>query len=200
LAIGSDLQVAALERRLLGSQQLLQAIVGIRLRAVQDPESRRHLTWLSDVIAAMSLLNRRALAEGPIDFAGYLEDAAAFWRRTCQDRAIRIDVRAAVAAVGESQAMSLAIIAHELMGNAVRHAFPDGQRGSIAVAFSRSSSGVSLVVRDSGLGAVELTPGDGLGLVAGLVEHMGGVMSIETAPGAGVGVRIRLPSDIAAGH
>lgn len=200
MAVGSDIRVAALERRLLGSQQLLQAIVGIRLRAVHDPESRRHLTWLSDVIAAMSLLNRRALAEGPIDFAGYLEDAAAFWRRTCEDRAIRIDVRASVAAVGESQAMSLAIIAHELMGNAVRHAFPDGQRGSIAVAFSRSSSGVSLVVRDSGLGAVELTHGDGLGLVAGLVEHMGGVMSIETAPGAGVGVRIRLPSDIAAGH
>lgn len=189
-----------MERRLSGHQQLLQAIVGIRLRAVHDPESRRHLTWLSDVIAAMNLLNRRALAEGPLDFAGYLEDAAAFWRRTCEDRAIRIDVRASVAVVGDSQATSLAIIAHELIGNAVRHAFPDGQRGSIAVAFSRSSGGVSLVVRDSGLGAVELTPGDGLGLVAGLVEHMGGVMSIETAPGAGLGVRIRLPNDIAAGH
>lgn len=200
MAVESDHRVAALERRLLGSHQLLQAIVGIRLRAVQDPESRRHLTWLSDVVAAMGLLNRRALAEGPVDFAGYLEDAAAFWRRACDERAIRIEVRAATARVGESQAMSLAIIAHELIGNAVRHAFGADGRGSIAIAFSRSSSGVSLVVRDSGVGAVELAPGDGLGLVAGLVEHMGGVMSIETAPGAGVGVRIRLPSDIAISH
>lgn len=199
MAVASDIRVAALERRLLGNQQLLQAIVGIRLRAVRDPESRRHLTWLSDVIAAMSLLNRRAM-EGPIDFAGYLEDAAVFWRRACEGRAIRIDVRASIASVEESQAMSLAIIAHELIGNAVRHAFKGDGRGSIAVAFSRSSSGVSLVVRDSGVGAVELTPGDGLALVAGLVDHMGGVMSIETAPGAGVGVRIRLPSDAAAAH
>ncbi|MFP5296577.1 MAG: hypothetical protein ACLGG3_04535, partial [Alphaproteobacteria bacterium] len=68
-------------------------------------------------------------------------------------------------------------------------------RGSIAVAFSRAVGGVSLVVRDSGVGAEAIEPGEGLGLVSGLVEHLGGTMSAETAPGAGVGVRIRLPLD-----
>jgi two-component sensor histidine kinase len=193
MTASADLQIADLRRRLLGGYQLLQALVGIRLRSVTDPESRRHMTWLSDVTAAMTLLNRRISDEGPVDFSAYLDDAAAFWRRSLGDRGIRIEVRAADALVSETQGLPLAIIVHELVSNAVRHAFPDGQRGSIAVAWSLASGGVSLVVRDSGVGAENLTPGDGLSLVEGLVEHLGGVMSIETAPGAGVGVRVRLP-------
>ena len=198
MTANAELQIADLRRRLLGGYQLLQALVGIRLRSVTDPESRRHMTWLSDVTAAMTLLNRRISDAGPVDFAAYLGDAAGFWRRSVEDRGIRIDVRAAEAPVAETQALPLAIIVHELVSNAVRHAFPDGAhpgsgRGSIAIAYSLASGGVSLVVRDSGVGGESLTPGDGLALVEGLVEHLGGQMSIETAPGAGVGVRVRLP-------
>ncbi|RZJ42245.1 MAG: hypothetical protein EON87_15035, partial [Brevundimonas sp.] len=161
MATEADIRVADLERRLLGGYQLLQALIGIRLRAVRDPESRRHLAWLSDVTAAMSLFNRRAVQEGPVDFASYLEDAIAFWRRSSEGRPIRFEVRAASAIPPDSQALTLAILAHELISNAVRHAFPGEGRGAIAVAFSRSAEGISLVIRDSGIGAGELAAGDG---------------------------------------
>ncbi len=189
----AEIRIAELERRLLGGYQLLQALVGIRLRSVTDPESRRHLTWLSDVVAAMGLLTRRTAEGGPVDFAAYLEDAAGFWQRACEGRAIRIDIRAAAADLPESHALPLAIILHELMSNCVRHAFPADRRGSVAIAYSRASDGVSLVVRDSGVGAADLVHGDGLALVEGLVAHLGGAMAIESAPESGVGVRVRLP-------
>lgn len=189
----AEVRIAELERRLLGGYQLLQALVGIRLRSVQDPESRRHLTWLSDVVAAMGLINRRMVDNGSVDFAAYLDDAAGFWRRNCDGRGVRIDLRAAPTALPESHAVPLAIIVHELMSNAVRHAFPDDRRGSIAIAYSRASDGVSLVVRDSGIGADDLAKGDGLALVEGLIAHLGGAMIIESAAGAGVGIRVRLP-------
>lgn len=189
-----------LKRRIVGGYQLLQALVGIRLRVVTDPESRRHLTWLSDVAAALALMNRRVLDEGPVDFSGYLEDTAAFWRRSGAADHVRIEVRAGGAPLPEPLAQSLAIIVHELMSNALRHAFVDGARGSVAVALSRSSDGISLVVRDTGVGAAELKPGEGLAMVIGLVEHMGGAVDFETAPNAGLGVRIRLPLDGRATH
>lgn len=189
----ADIRIADLRRRLLGGYQLLQALVGIRLRSVSDPESRRHLTWLSDVTAALGLMNRRISDEGPIDFTAYLEDTVAFWNRACEGRGVRLEVRGAVVALPDTHVVPLAIISHELISNAVRHAFPGDRRGSIAIAFSRASTGVSLVVRDSGVGAETLKPGDGLALVEGLVQHLGGSMSIETAPESGVGVRIRLP-------
>lgn len=193
MAAAAENRIVELQRRLLGGYQLLQTLVGIRLRSVHDPESRRHLTWLSDLTAAMELLSRRMTAEGPLDFAGYLDDVAAFWTRVCESRPVQLDVRGQTTLLPDSHLMPLAIITHELIANACRHAFPDGRRGSIAVAFSRAVGGVSLVVRDSGVGAEPLEEGEGLSLVRGLVEHLGGSMSVETAPNQGVGVRIRLP-------
>lgn len=192
--------IVELQRRLLGGYQLLQTLVGIRLRSVADPESMRHLTWLSDVAAAMELISRRMTTAGPLDFRGYLEDVAAFWSRASEGRPVRLDVRGQSALLPDGHLLPLAIITHELISNACRHAFPDNHRGSIAVAFSRAVGGVSLVVRDSGVGAEELEPGEGLALVRGLVEHLGGSMTIETAPAAGVGVRIRLPLETLQAH
>jgi two-component sensor histidine kinase len=146
----------------------------------------------------MELISRRMTKEGPLDFAGYLEDVAAFWSRACEGRPVRLDVRGQAALLPDSHLLPLAIITHELISNACRHAFPGGRRGSIAVAFSRAIGGVSLVVRDSGIGQEQLQPGEGLSLVQGLVEHLGGSMSIETAPEAGVGIRIRLPLETTA--
>ncbi|RZJ43587.1 MAG: sensor histidine kinase [Brevundimonas sp.] len=200
MAAAAEDRIVELQRRLLGGYQLLQTLVGIRLRSVADPESVRHLTWLSDVTAAMELISRRMIGDGPLDFAGYLEDVAAFWSRACEGRNVRVDVRGQTTLLPDSHLLPMAIITHELISNACRHAFPDDRRGSIAVAFSRAVGGVSLVVRDSGVGADAIEPGEGLSLVQGLVEHLGGSMSIETAPGAGVGVRIRLPLEAALAH
>lgn len=194
MAANADIEITNRRQRLLGGYHLLPVLVGIRLRSVTDPESRRHLTWLSDVTAAITLLNRRISDDGPVDFAAYLNDAADFWRRANESRPLRIDVRAADAPAPDTHALPMAIMVHELISNAVRHAFPDDRSGSIALAYSRSSDGVSLVVRDSGVGADSLSNGDGLNLVAGLVQHLGGVMIIETAMEAGVGVRIRIPT------
>jgi two-component sensor histidine kinase len=200
MAAAAEDRIVELQRRLLGGYQLLQTLVGIRLRSVTDPQSVRHLTWLSDVTAAMELISRRMTADGPLDFAGYLEDVAAFWSRACEGRNVRVDVRGQTTLLPDSHLLPMAIITHELISNACRHAFPDDRRGSIAVAFSRAVGGVSLVVRDSGIGSDMIEPGEGLSLVMGLVEHLGGSIAIETAPGAGVGVRIRLPLEAAVTH
>lgn len=182
-----------LQQRLLGGYQLLQTLVGIRLRSVSDPACRRHLTWTSDMTAALELISRRMGPDGAVDFVAYLDDVSAFWSKVSEGRGIGLQVRGQAAVLPDSHVLPLAIITHELISNAVRHAFPGGRRGAIAVAFSQAVEGVSLVVRDSGVGAERLEIGEGLALVRGLVEHLGGAMSVETAPEAGVGIRIRLP-------
>ncbi|KQW79759.1 sensor histidine kinase [Brevundimonas sp. Root1279] len=191
---------AAIERRLGDPHEFIQILVGIRLRTVTDPESIRHLTWLSDIVAALALIQRRLPGEGSVDFAAYLDDVAAFWARSCADRGIRLEARGAKVEIPDGHVLPLAMILHELIANAVRHGFPDSQGGLITVLWAPTVDGVSLLVRDSGLGAGELAPRDGLSLVRGLAEHLGGAMTVETAPGAGAGVRIRLPLDTARTH
>ena len=62
MATAAEEGIVEFQRRLLGGYQLLQTLVGIRLRTVTDPESVRHLTWLSDLAAALELISRRMTA------------------------------------------------------------------------------------------------------------------------------------------
>ncbi|MBX9574349.1 MAG: ATP-binding protein [Caulobacteraceae bacterium] len=166
--------------------------MSIRLKTVDDPESRRHLGWISDMAAAIGLMSERQAQGDPFD--AYVDEVLAFWRRSLEGRGVRLEVRGRVGDLPEAQRLPLAVILHELLTNAVRHAFADGATGAVAVAFSATRSGLSLVVRDTGEGAVEPRAGDGLALIEGLVAQLGGSMAVETSKGAGFGVRIGLPS------
>lgn len=172
--------------------RFLQTLVAIRLKTVGDPESRRHLGWISDMAAAIGLMSERHAQGDPFD--AYVEEALSFWRRTLEARGIRLEVRGRVGDLPEAQRLPLAVILHELLTNASRHAFGEGESGAVAVAFSATRSGLSLVVRDAGRGAEGPAKGDGLALIEGLVAQLGGSMSVETSPGGGFGVRIGLPS------
>lgn len=172
--------------------RFLQTLVSIRLRTVEDPDSRRHLGWISDMAAAVGLMSERHGQGDPFD--AYVEEALAFWRRSLEARGLRLEVRGRVGDLPEAQRLPLAVILHELLTNVTRHAFVDGGSGAVAVAFSATRSGLSLVVRDTGAGATEPRKGDGLSLIEGLVAAHDGTMTLETSPGAGFAVRIGLPS------
>lgn len=191
------LLLAELRHRLANSFQLLQAVIQIRLRSAADPESRRHLSWLLDVVTALSMLQQRVGLAGPVDFAKYLIEAASYWRRICESGAIGIDLQIEAAQVSENEASTLALIAHELISNAIEHAFPDGRQGTIRIQFRESGDGVrELIVSDNGCG---LPPGwdqngrMGLELVHGLAAHLGGQVEVKDA--LGVTAIVRLPRD-----
>ena len=174
--------------------RFLQTLVSIRLRTVEDPESRRHLGWISDMAAAVGLMSERYGQGDPFD--AYVEEALAFWRRSLEARGLRLEVRGRVGDLPEAQRLPLAVILHELLTNVTRHAFAEGTSGAVAVAFSATRSGLSLVVRDTGAGAAEPRKGDGLSLIEGLVSAHDGTMTLESSPGAGFAVRIGLPSGV----
>jgi two-component sensor histidine kinase len=190
-----NLLIAELKHRLAGSFQLLQAVIHIRLKSASDPESRRHLSWLLDVVTALSMLQQRIGVGAPTDFGAYLIETASYWRRICEGRAIGITLQVDSVLVSESEASTLALVAHELIANAVEHAFPEGRPGSITVQFRRCRDGArELIVRDDGQG---LQPSQGAGdrqgleLVKGLADHLGGQVGIEAD--LGVAVRVTIP-------
>jgi two-component sensor histidine kinase len=191
-----NLLIAELKHRLANSFQLLQAVIQIRLRSAADPESRRHLSWLLDVVTALSMLQQRVGLSGPTDFGAYLIEAASYWRRICESGAVGIELQVETVQVTENEASTLALIAHELISNALEHAFPDGRQGTIRIRFRESGGVRELVVADDGCG---LPPGweengrMGLELVHGLAAHLGGRVEVQDA--MGVTATVRIPRD-----
>ena len=79
----------------------------------------------------------------------------------------------------------------EIITNAVRHA----EASLLRLRYRLDGDAVVLEARDDGRGAERATPGNGLlGMRERLAAH-GGSLQVETAPGSGFTIRLRLPMD-----
>ncbi len=172
--------------------QLLSTLTRLRLQRAQGQEGRRELEWLLDNLSALALVNHRLLSPGGDDFALCLTDLADHWRRRAAARAIAVEVETVPLTVHESHASTLALIANELVSNALAHAFPEGRSGAVRVTLERvGEDRVAVSVSDDGIGydpsAVDRSR-LGLWLVNGLAAQVRGALTTETT----AGVRCRL--------
>lgn len=90
-------------------------------------------------------------------------------------------------AVPVEMAAPIGLILTELVTNAIKYAFPDGQRGTVEVRLGKTDSGAILEIRDDGVGlpeGFELSESKGMGLhlVQGLVRQIDGAFRMEASP------------------
>ena len=81
----------------------------------------------------------------------------------------------------------------EIVTNAVKHS----EAENLWIAIHMRGGQVELTARDDGSGASRVTPGHGLEGMRRRLDEMGGVLDLETRPGAGFRVRVTLPSESA---
>jgi len=102
---------------------------------------------------------------------------------------IGLQVRVAAVDIGPDAPVPLGLILNELVANALQHAFPPGEGGSLEIEIDQNPKGwITLRVADSGQGlpdSVDLDSG-GLGfqLVKALTDQLGGVLELERRRGA----------------
>ncbi len=100
-----------------------------------------------------------------------------------------LDLAEDVDAVPDHIADTVVRVVQESLTNAARHSAAD----HAWVVVNCDSAGVQLQVRDDGLGASAVVPGNGLSGMAERVALLGGELICDTAPGAGFTVTARIP-------
>ena len=82
-------------------------------------------------------------------------------------------------------------ITQEACANAVRH----GDARNLSVSLTRQPGYAELAVRDDGTGfdPAAGTPGSGLAHIRDRVAELGGTAAIDSAPGCGTSVTVRVP-------
>jgi two-component sensor histidine kinase len=172
--------------------QLLSTLTRLRMQRAQVAESRRDLNWLLDNLSALAVVHHRLLSPGGDDFARCLADMADLWRRRCAGRRTTIELVSEPLRVHESHASALALIANELVTNALTHGFPNDRAGAVRVTLERVGEGrAALSVSDDGVGYDPAAIDGsrlGLWLVNGLAAQIRGALTTEAAGG----VRCRL--------
>lgn len=95
------------------------------------------------------------------------------------------------------RALSIGLLTNELITNAVKHAFPGGREGRIAVGFHRTDGGWRLSVEDDGVGfAPEAAhAGLGTGLIQQFARQAGAKLTTENK--GGVRVFLDFPAEAA---
>src|SRR5258708_34641118 len=127
--------------------------------------------------------------------SGYVDDIIQYLRESFDDpEGIRWQLDIQPLQVGLRQAVPIALIVNESITNALKHSFPAGRPGVIAVCFRPEKAQVFLSISDNGVGltrsAEAVAPESlGIGLMKGLSRELRGNIQIRSENGTTVSVR-----------
>ncbi|GGC68295.1 hypothetical protein GCM10011504_52830 [Siccirubricoccus deserti] len=195
-----DVLLKEVHHRVKNNLQVVAALLQLRAKQTSDPAGREAFAETLRRIKAMSLVHE-ALYGGAdtsgIDFAAYLGSLASATATSFgMAGQVAVEVAPAQGLVDLNTAVPLGLAAAEAIANAFKHAFPNGRRGIVRIAFRAPTDATDgeLTVRDDGIGiAGPLAPsprGAGLSLAEALARQIGGRISIS--PGCDGGTECRL--------
>lgn len=103
---------------------------------------------------------------------------------------VQIETTLQPASLPRDRAVAVGVILNELITNAFKHAFPNGQTGVVRVSLAHADAGLVLTVADDGVGlgggsVAAPSSGLGRGLIDAFARQAGGVVSLETAARGG---------------
>ena len=172
-----------------------QGLYGLR---VTDEAARDVFDEISRRIQAIALVHQSLYEQqsaANIDMHAYLAKLAEFGANVygSDERGIAIGVRAN-GRLDLDKAVSVGVIASEVLANALKHAFPDGRTGRVDVEFSRGQGECVLCVRDDGVGMPDdYRPGTGMGIVNALITQLEAQVAIRREGGTVFEIRFAVP-------
>ena len=186
--------------RIGNSLATVSSLLGLQLARTSSDEVRTALEAAQLRVQAIASGHRRLRLGADLETT----DAAEFLADVIDDLAVtvppgkpvRFEKQLQDMVIPARDATTLGIVVSELVTNAVKHAFSEGQGGTILVRFERPEGGVTLLtVEDNGKGLVEGSQ-DGLGalIVKQLARQFGGgEPEYRERAGGGTSVTVQLP-------
>jgi two-component sensor histidine kinase len=150
-----------IHHRVKNNLQVIASLLRLQASTVAGDEARRGFEESQNRIRSMALVHQLLYQSkdlASIDFEEYLRDLVEWLARSYGVHAGRIDF--AVTAPGIrldiDTSVPCGLIVNELVSNSLKHAFPDGRHGLVAVSLHRDGDGpYVLMVKDDGIGIAE---------------------------------------------
>lgn len=193
-----------LQHRVANSLQIIASVLLQSARTVQSEEARNHLRDAHHRVMSIATVQKQ-LAVSAIDRV----ELRPYLSQLCESLGasmihdhdqISIKVASDDSVVDANVSISLGLVVTELVINALKHAFPDGQRGSITVDYDQRGENWTLSVADDGVGmsmsASEPKAGLGTNIVQALAKQLDAIVSVsDRNPGTAVSLDHSEPAD-----
>jgi len=197
LAEARELLVREADHRIKNSLQLVSSLLTMQLRGINDPtavEALRGAVTRVGAIAANHLALQGSADLTTIDLAVSLRELCAHF--LALHPKVAIVCRPAEALMLDAdRAIPLGLAVSEVLTNALRHAFPDRDAGTVVVEAFTERAQLTVRVSDDGVGMQPTIRGTGLGsrIISSLAAQLSATIDVESTPHAGTVVTLHLP-------
>jgi two-component sensor histidine kinase len=194
LVLEKDVLLQELEHRVANSLQIIAAIILMKSKLVTSEETRQQLQDAHHRVISVATVQQHlhlSGAAGPIDMSPYLTKLCESLRTSmiADYRPATLKVISDAGTVTSREAVSLGLIVTELILNALKHAFPDGNKSDhrITVRFEVAGSNWKLSVADNGIGApvgvfAQAKSGLGTSIVNALAQQLDAKVEVLSGP------------------
>ncbi len=192
--VEKEVLLRELHHRVKNNMQIIASLLSLQARYLDDEQVKKLYRDSLDRIRSMMLIHERLYTSGnfaQIDFSEYVKDLARGLFRSYGiahgDVDLEVDIHQV--AIDMNAAVPCGLIINELVSNSLKHAFPAGRRGKIAIRMqAQDPARYSLIVSDDGVGLpadldYRQTQTLGLHLVNTLVEQLEGRLDLRKEPG-----------------
>jgi two-component sensor histidine kinase len=162
------------DHRVKNNLQLVASLILLQSRRTEDTAARQALKTVLERVNAVATVHRR-LFEGDLqrfDVAEFVRDLVGDLAAAAGRGDIEIALDLDHVQIPAASSAAFALVANELIGNAMRHAFPPGQAGRISVSLAEQAGRCVLTVADDGVGLSDAPPGFGLTIVRLLCQQL----------------------------
>ncbi|MBK6683334.1 MAG: PAS domain S-box protein [Deltaproteobacteria bacterium] len=181
--------------RVKNNLQVITSLLSLQAQRV-DSTSAAILIDAQNRVRAMAQVHERLYLSADlarVDFGAYLDELLLELRRALHRPGVEVIGRAPGLHLSVETAIPCGLIINELVGNALKHAFPDGRPGKVEVELVAAGPGLVLTVEDNGIGSPDPRGRGTMGwrLVERLVGQLGGTVELRSPPGTMVRVQFR---------
>jgi chemotaxis protein methyltransferase CheR len=185
-----DIMIREMKHRMANSLQLIASILILKSDAVESPEVKTHLQdahqRIMSIATVEKFLDTTSLNE-EVEVGPYLVGLCESLSKSMINptKPLTLVVESEGGMTSASDGINLGLITAELVINALKHAFPEGQTGKIVVSYTTSKREWVLAVKDDGTGIVidpNRKEGLGTAIVQSLARQLGAVVDVKTGP------------------
>jgi two-component sensor histidine kinase len=193
------------EHRVKNTLQLISSIVLLQGRRAGDEAARHALRAVQQRVAAVSVAHRHVGWDRSgeiVELAGLVREIVSDLAGSAGREGVAIDLDLDQVSIAGRQSAPVALLVSETVGNALRHAFPEGRNGRVRVSLRRMDAGFELIVADDGVGMPDGSTAGGFGLnvVQLMTQQLRGKLTTGPAqPGFVVSVSVPMDSQVTRG-
>jgi chemotaxis protein methyltransferase CheR len=171
-----EMLLLEVQHRVGNSLQIIASILLMKARNVQSEETRLHLRDVHQRIVSVATVQQQLRVStfgDDVEVGPYLSKLCESLESSMiSDGRITVTSTSTIARVKSNEAVSFGLIVTELVINALKHGFPDGRSGYVAVDFAGRGRDWRLSVSDNGVGRGDKSGVGHVGLGTSIVEAL----------------------------